>query len=343
MALSMFQKFHKRILSKAPDVSLSDTVFVDITNAAEYFYSYLEQEVWSWINDFPSIVPPFPSMWLEFKMPYYSNREGIMIEQSSPTFPFSYGMMTSCLEIPEHRNVDVIREDLQYHFIRQMYGHIPIWHDGFADKARRKEIINRVIEKGFQAKWFANYTVAIAVHKKIQYLISAHLYLDKNGQPEPELLALLPNAKFTIALQQEGGDTDGGGALLPFFYALSLLHCKNVELVTRKVPIKVRKKRQRRGLPDVVFKQLVVNPLRSQKKSEGSEDKETSDYKYQKNRLHICRGHFKDYRDGPGLFGKYQDIYWWDAHVRGDDSIGVLHKTYLVSPKEEVNDRSRKC
>jgi hypothetical protein len=49
-----------------------------------------------------------------------------------------------------------------------------------------------------------------------------------------------------------------------------------------------------------------------------------------KKALHIVRGHFKDYTKGSGLFGKYQGIYWWDAHVAGDLKLGTLAKTYKV-------------
>ena len=33
--------------------------------------------------------------------------------------------------------------------------------------------------------------------------------------------------------------------------------------------------------------------------------------------MHICRGHFADYREGRGLFGKYKVQVWMPATVRG--------------------------
>ena len=33
--------------------------------------------------------------------------------------------------------------------------------------------------------------------------------------------------------------------------------------------------------------------------------------------MHICRGHFRDYREGKGLFGKYHKLVWTPATVRG--------------------------
>ncbi len=88
----------------------------------------------------------------------------------------------------------------------------------------------------------------------------------------------------------------------------------------------MKRKRVRGGKPDIVFKNLVVHPMRPRKIRDGEGAKTGI-----KQRMHICRGHFKDYRDGPGLFGKYQDIYWWEHHVRGDSDIGVVHKTYEIA------------
>ena len=34
-----------------------------------------------------------------------------------------------------------------------------------------------------------------------------------------------------------------------------------------------------------------------------------------KRALHICRGHFKDYREGRGLFAKTHGIWWWDFRL----------------------------
>jgi hypothetical protein len=33
--------------------------------------------------------------------------------------------------------------------------------------------------------------------------------------------------------------------------------------------------------------------------------------------MHICRGHFRDYREGKGLFGKYKQLVWTPMTVRG--------------------------
>jgi hypothetical protein len=51
-----------------------------------------------------------------------------------------------------------------------------------------------------------------------------------------------------------------------------------------------------------------------------------------KHALHICRGHFKDYREGSGLFDKFRGMYWWDMHTRGSSKLGEIRKDYDVKP-----------
>ena len=117
--------------------------------------------------------------------------------------------------------------------------------------------------------------------------------------------------------------------MLPFWFAVSLMHCKNVELVDAPpAPPKVAAKRAKKGIPEIKFKTLVIEPMRKQIRREKAEDGEpTSEIQ---RALHICRGHFKDYRENP-LFGKYADIYWWEPHVRGSAKNGAIVKDYKVN------------
>jgi len=51
-----------------------------------------------------------------------------------------------------------------------------------------------------------------------------------------------------------------------------------------------------------------------------------------RNALHICRGHFKNFSNGRGLFGKFKGRYWWGAQARGTDRAAQVHADYRVSP-----------
>lgn len=145
-------------------------------------------------------------------------------------------------------------------------------------------------------------------------------YLDADGKP-------IKNVEVIISPSNDSAGIDSFS--MPFMYAISLLHCKNTEIVDAKESKKARLRRQKPDYPDVVYKQLVVNPMGSQKRVR-SESGDRDRISESITRLHICRGHFKDYRFGKGLFGKYHDIYWWDHQVRGSSDYGVLCKTYRV-------------
>lgn len=123
--------------------------------------------------------------------------------------------------------------------------------------------------------------------------------------------------------------------LLPFFLALSFMHCKNVTIVDIKPPEKLNKKRQKRNKPPLItYKTLNIEPMKTILKKEGN-----IKHNGLKKALHICRGHFKDYSQGKGLFGKYQGLYWWDMHTRGDIKEGIVAKDYNVNPPKEAGDR----
>lgn len=52
------------------------------------------------------------------------------------------------------------------------------------------------------------------------------------------------------------------------------------------------------------------------------------------NRIHFCRGHFKNYSVEAPLFGTHTGLYWWEPHLRGRDRSGFADKDYEIeAPK----------
>ncbi len=110
--------------------------------------------------------------------------------------------------------------------------------------------------------------------------------------------------------------------------AISFMHCKNIIIHSEEPSAKLQKARERRGkLPLFTFKTLEIKPITKLLKEEG--ESETKGLQYA---LHICRGHFKDFSQGKGLFGKNKGLFWWDSQVRGSRQIGAVIKDYKVSP-----------
>lgn len=99
----------------------------------------------------------------------------------------------------------------------------------------------------------------------------------------------------------------------PVFLAISFMHCKNVVVVDNEVPKPLAKKYHRRtGIHPCRYKTLVIEPLKQILRTQGR----SGEVGLQK-ALHICRGHFKDYREGRGLFGRYHQLVWQPSIVRG--------------------------
>jgi hypothetical protein len=111
--------------------------------------------------------------------------------------------------------------------------------------------------------------------------------------------------------------------LYPALLAICFLHCKNVKILPRGAGT-YKGKRNRHG-PHIKYHVLNIEPMKETLRTEGKSE-ETG----LKLALHICRGHFKDFREGKGLFGRYKDIYWWDSQVRGNMKEGIVNKDYRI-------------
>jgi hypothetical protein len=114
----------------------------------------------------------------------------------------------------------------------------------------------------------------------------------------------------------------------PTLLAVSFLHCRNVSIVDNAVPPKLaRRTRERHGIEPTAYKTLVIEPLKQVLRHEGRSH-ETG----LANAMHICRGHFKDYREGRGLFGKYHQVVWQPSIVRG-----TKHRDDKTVPAREIS------
>ena len=110
----------------------------------------------------------------------------------------------------------------------------------------------------------------------------------------------------------------------PALLAISFMHCKNVELIEHGVSRHGHRSRHTHGIK---YHTLEIEPMKRILRTEGQ-----SESTGLKQALHICRGHFKDFSKGAGLFGKYKGLYWWDSQVRGSAEHGEVRKDYDVKP-----------
>lgn len=118
--------------------------------------------------------------------------------------------------------------------------------------------------------------------------------------------------------------------MYPFALATTLLHCKNVSARRVEVPAKLRSAQAKRGRPSFSYSVLDITPMKRTLQDEGGIGRGGSIQKA----LHICRGHFKDYRDGAGLFGRYKGLFWWEQALRGSAETGEHAKDYRVKSED---------
>ena len=114
--------------------------------------------------------------------------------------------------------------------------------------------------------------------------------------------------------------------LNPLWLAISFMHCRNVSVEDHPVPPKVARKFEKaNGFQPVAHRTLVIEPLKAILRTEGK-----SESTGLKQAMHICRGHFADYTEGRGLFGKYHGRFWMPMHVKGSKG------SKPVAPEAEI-------
>ena len=106
---------------------------------------------------------------------------------------------------------------------------------------------------------------------------------------------------------------------------LKLLNCKNIQSEIIKAPEALNKKRRKTGKQEI-FNYHVLNVVVPGKKRGYSPATEPLSH----NRLHLCRGHFKEYTTDHPLFGRYTGLYWWQPQVRGQNKYGMVIKDYNI-------------
>jgi hypothetical protein len=127
--------------------------------------------------------------------------------------------------------------------------------------------------------------------------------------------------------------------LPPALLTLSFIHCRNVEIIehdptpTRQLRRQSQRRQEQTGFPLIRFRTIQIEPIKRVLHEEGRIHEVGL-----AQALHICRGHFKDFREGPGLFGKHHDVYWWNDHRRGTLEQGAILKDYKAPPPQNVTD-----
>lgn len=242
----------------------------------------------------PNCAPPWPSAWMEFAVPNGKGHGGSLVSAFDPS--------------------ELTPEALENKF-----------PSGFG------AVLSRIVSKN--PRWMLRIDSWVSGDPKPFLLANTFLGISPEGQIVSTYLVEgmeeLPATVSASSFAREELGTRCDCLIEIPLIAMSFAHCKNVSLMddnaTRRPPSSYL---ARRNEPfGIKFKVLRIEPMLKILRSEGGMGRGNSPRKA----LHICRGHFKDYRER-GLFGKRRGIYWWDQAVRGEITSGMVKKSYEIKP-----------
>lgn len=291
---------------------ISDCIKIKIDEVVEYFYKTSEKEIWA-DSDFANLAPPFNSFWIEYSPPKKSNSNGKMIDVPKRFLSTRHGMLFKYAEL------------------------------------------NPSDQNNFR-KWVCNayYFSDVSFYQNEPTLFKAIMFISlnengemifsntKNGASEFD-----PGMKYPVSFYHRGekdfgrriymvaSNNEERGSLmrnlcacasLPMLFAIYLMHCKNVSVGKHIYKDhEVREYIKRHGCSPVKYYELNIEPFKNVMRRNGSDGANGP-----KKALHLCRGHFKNFENGKGLFGKVHGLFWWPQLLRGNSEYGTIKKDYNI-------------
>ena len=116
--------------------------------------------------------------------------------------------------------------------------------------------------------------------------------------------------------------------VLTVLLSLARMNCRNVTL--RPTSSAQKGKRGRKPpskQPATVWHEIVINSVPKSRSTSNTRTWGSDDSII---RLHRVRGHFEDYTQGKGLFGKVKGVFWMPDHERGSKSAGEVISSYRL-------------
>lgn len=338
-------------------------------NVSNYFWEGTEQEYWN-EKDFPNLAPPFRRFFVECRAPkqVISEVTGIQKWRGIARWGCLFGY-SDARKVPgnvKERRSRMIED------INEMWQETASLREEleFLSESERLDWIQNLSDWERSALWTLYIQaraslqpstlfdfMAWAKRKGIRWIAQAILFIqeEKAGFVSPpvgdltlfisksgEIVPINPPSGWFISLFDPKFALQGlsmkqaNQLVLPLYETCLLtvcfMNCRNVTM-SKEVVHYPKKWRRRFGRPEPIrYHVLKIDSMRKVLAIEGKSEEVGL-----RKALHICRGHFKDYRKS-GLFGRHHGIYWWDAHVRGSLQRGVVLKDYDVRRRETSHE-----
>lgn len=330
--MHLLEKYHHQLSKIISKAVLDDIVPMECTPVAKWFLGEAPQEYWEYRRDFPCVLPPAPVTWIEFEMPPIIRSD----KRAIPRPARSVAALIMTLEIPEDNRDNFLRSDgiieLFAHFRRQSR-----IRDGIEISTdKRQESIQKAFDQELSARWVCVWQLMAEPlnHSVLVPFVSYAFYLDQNGQILDGLsvaYTMIMDVKRVPeeALNHVFSDT------LPFLFALSLTHCRNVEVIEQELPPPIVKKRKEKGIPIYKFKILNIKPIGGKRIIDPNREKATIAQNGMMP-MTFVRAHFKTFTEERPLFGRHRGTYFWHQFAKGSKEYGEITKEYRVKPEEKT-------
>lgn len=251
----------------------------EISNVAAYFYKGTPQEEWGVLEDFPRPVPPFQFTWFEWNVP-----DQLLSGKTVRHSPvFDVGRKAGCL-VACNGSDDAMKEAFPHvSFLVSMHSFIK-GSSNIVDCPIMTFGLNDAFEPmGLFGRDGVDY-----------YFAGADQTEASKRSSELQECANLALCLNHVSL-----------------LAISMLNCKNVVYRTAAFSPALQKSHARKGHPlkKVSYKVVEIQPITT------IMQKRTGQSGYSRAAAAIIRGHFKDYRQGNGLFGKLKSLFWWEQRL----------------------------
>lgn len=295
-----------------------------IDNVAEYFYKHnnfdkMKNKEWNISKEFPNLAPPFDCFWMEF------------------SFVNKWGYLFICNEVNNGKIKWIMKISCFGNFKHKLTYYLEL--DEFGQLVNDDGVCNVYIDK-YQFGDYDELTHEtknkLARKRKEAYSLSKFKKLEllkRLDELEEKIDNSYKHLNESMAQYQKDA-LDNLPIIYPCLLAITFLHCKNVQVVPHK-PDEEKHRRRNRHADNIKYKVLQIEPMKRILREEGHSE-ETG----LKKSLHICRGHFKDFTQGKGLFGKFKGLYWWENQVRGRAENGIVLKSYAINTDSVEDDPS---
>lgn len=310
--MRLLERHQKLILGGSHTPLFKHVVPVDVSPVASWYFEESEVDIFTPRKEFPSVVSPYDATWFEYRMPTRWKVKGDDGKWFFKDMSHEHGDDAAL-------GMLVLQDKLPDNYT----GANPAEGGKISHLMAGIQRLEGVAPSQPRFRQFIS--IYVGNSERLIMAMTATHYVDAEGR----------HLGYDIHDMHDviGGRTEEDVSTFmrcygyPVYFSTSLMTCKNVRLDERKPSERERKKCSKIGSTAMTYRTIIIDSLRKSiatGEHGGGNSISTA--------LRIAGGHFKDYREGKGLFGKYHGRFWWDSYVKTDGKAVSEIRSYKVKP-----------